>query len=202
MSNYVNIILFGPPGAGKGTQSTFLKEKYGLKHISTGDLIRKETQDETPLAAKLRALHLKEGELAPDWIVIGMVKNFILANPDVPGFLFDGFPRTIEQAKALDLMLTEARNTSITRLILLDVPRHVLIERLQKRAIIENRPDDQDIEVIEMRLNIYSDVTEPIQSYYAIQKKVSIVNGNQDQSLVSEDLTSIMNLFFSEELIN
>ncbi len=201
MTHYVNIILFGAPGAGKGTQSEFLVKKYNLKHISTGNLLRKEKQDETPLGAIAARCELK-GELVPDEIVIGMVKNFILANPDVPGFLFDGFPRTLDQAKALDAMLKEARDTQITRLILLDVPRHVLIARLQKRAEIEQRPDDQDLSVIERRLEIYHDVTEPIQSHYAQQKKVSIVNGNQDPAIVSDGLSLVMDLFFSEELID
>ena len=187
-----NIILFGPPGSGKGTQSEFLKRKYGLAHISTGDVIRHEVQNETPLAAKLKAL--PPGNLAPDEIVIAMVENFIISNKTAPGFLFDGFPRTTAQAIALDNMLSKYDQT-ITRLISLDVPRHLLIERILERGKTSGRKDDQDIDVINHRLDVYNEETMQVQSYYAKVNKVSLLNGNQPIPQVTSDIDKVMKQF-------
>lgn len=193
MKNHINIIIFGPPGAGKGTQSEFLMKEYGLQHISTGDLLRKEKLDETPLGA-LASRCEKEGKLVDDDIVIGMVKNFITVHKDAPGFLFDGFPRTIPQAIALDKMLNEI-NQSITRLISLDVPRHLLVERLLKRGETSQRVDDLNINIINNRLDIYMESTLQVQSYYANVNKVSLLNGNQELKQVTFDIDSVMKQF-------
>lgn len=194
----INIILFGPPGAGKGTQSDYLIENYGLKHISTGDIIRAEIHNETPLAAKLK--RLATGQLAPDEIVINMVENFIIANKQAPGFLFDGFPRTIPQAEALDAMLVK-NGYSITRLISLDVPRHLLVERILERGKTSNREDDKNIDVINYRLDIYEAETLPVQSHYVKVQKVSLVNGNQPIPEVKNDIDETMKKFTTPAVV-
>lgn len=190
MSNKVNIILFGPPGSGKGTQSEFLIKKYGLAHISTGDVIRREMHNETPLAAKLKPI-LADGSLAPDDIVVAMVENFVVSTKGTNGFLFDGFPRTIPQAIALDAMLAKY-DQSITRLISLDVPRHQLIERILERGKTSGRNDDQNLDIINHRLDIYAEETLQVQSYYAKVNKVSLLNGNQPIPQVTNDIDSVM----------
>ena len=194
----INIILFGPPGSGKGTQSEFLIKKYGLAHISTGDIIRKEIQDETPLAAKLR--NLPPSQLAPDEIVIGMVENFIITNKSAPGFLFDGFPRTIPQAIALDEMLGKY-NQSITRLIsLVDISREELVKRLLERGKTSGRKDDQDPKIINERLDIYDDDTLSVQAYYSNVNKVKKITGDQPIPQVTELIEKEMNNFFIPQL--
>jgi adenylate kinase len=193
MKDKVNIILFGPPGSGKGTQSEVLIKEYGLAHISTGDIIRHEIYNETPLAAKLRAL--PSGALAPDEIVIAMVENFVISTKNTMGFLFDGFPRTIHQAIALDAMLGKY-NQAITRLISMDVPHHILIERIWQRGKTSKRNDDQNLNVINHRLQIYDEETLQVQFYYSKVNKVSLLNGNQTIPQVTKDIDDVMNLLF------
>lgn len=194
-----NIILFGPPGSGKGTQSEFLIQKYGLAHISTGDVIRSEMQNETPLAAKLKPF-LANGGLVPDEIVIAMVENFVVSTKGSNGFLFDGFPRTVPQAIALDEMLSKY-NQSITRLISLDVPRHLLIERILERGKTSGRKDDQDLDVINHRLDVYAEETLQVQSYYATVNKVSLLNGNQPIPQVTNAIDSVMKNFIAPAVV-
>ncbi len=158
-----NIILFGAPGAGKGTQSTALVEKYNLKHISTGEILRKEMKDKTDLGLKAKDL-IENGILVPDEIIIGMIENIISNNKNTNGFIFDGFPRTEQQAVALDQLL-EKNGTKIDMLIELSVPDEMVVERLLLRQKLEGRADDNP-ESIKKRLEVYHTQTVPIAEYY------------------------------------
>ena len=149
----LNIVLFGPPGAGKGTQSQFLMQEYGLTHLSTGDLLRKEIADQTPLGLQAKGL-MDQGLLVPDEVVIGMIENRVNGTPDAKGFIFDGFPRTVAQAQALDALL-QKHSLAITCMISLQVEFSELKERLLKRAQIEGRADDNE-EGIARRIQEYN----------------------------------------------
>ena len=170
-----NLILFGPPGAGKGTQSTKLIEKYNLTHISTGDLFRKHLKEGTDLG-KLAQDYMSKGNLVPDQVVIDMVDDKIKSSGKISGIIFDGFPRTIPQAEALDKLLN-AKNTPITVLVELVVPEDELRKRLADRATKENRPDDAKPEVIENRINVYKAETAAVASYYKKHNKYASVIG-------------------------
>ncbi|MBM3442518.1 MAG: adenylate kinase [Bacteroidetes bacterium] len=168
-----NLILFGPPGSGKGTQSEKLISQYGFKHLSTGDLLRGEIARKTSLGLEAKSL-MDKGQLVPDAVVIGMIQNALETYPDVPGFLFDGFPRTSAQAKALDQLLA-SHNTSINMLIALHVPDDELITRMQKRAKTSGRIDDADESVLRKRLDVYRRDTMPVAAHYhALGKSLSI----------------------------
>ncbi|WP_299583733.1 adenylate kinase [uncultured Sunxiuqinia sp.] len=171
----LNLILFGPPGAGKGTQAEFLIQNFGLIHLSTGDILRHEieTKTEQGLAAKA---FMDKGELVPDHVVIEMIKNKLAANPDAKGFIFDGFPRTVDQAKALDAML-EQNQTPITGMLSLEVEKQELINRLLFRGKTSGRSDDQDVSIIENRISVYNEKTAPIKEYYEAQDKHVGING-------------------------
>lgn len=171
----LNIVLFGPPGAGKGTQSKLMVEKYQLIHLSTGDLLRSEIQAGTELGKKAKLL-MDEGKLVPDEVVIGMISNKLEANKEARGFIFDGFPRTKEQAVALDKLLT-AHEESISVMISMAVPERELIDRLLERGKESGRPDDQNEEVIQGRLTVYKEQTEMVKDYYAAQSKASEIDG-------------------------
>lgn len=171
----LNIVLFGPPGAGKGTQAEFLTRRFGLIHISTGDLLRKEIAVSTPLGLQAKCF-MDKGELVPDSIVIGMIKNKLRANSGSKGFIFDGFPRTVEQAKALDTLLNE-NGTPVSGMLSLEVAKEELIERLQHRGITSGRQDDQDVAVIETRICVYHKKTAPLKDYYAAQHKHFSIDG-------------------------
>lgn len=171
----LNIVLFGPPGAGKGTQSKLMVEKYQLIHLSTGDLLRSEIQAGTELGKKAKLL-MDEGKLVPDEVVIGMISNKLEANKEARGFIFDGFPRTKEQAVALDKLLT-AHEESISVMISMAVPERELIDRLLERGKESGRPDDQNEEVIQGRLTVYKEQTEVVKDYYAAQSKASEIDG-------------------------
>src|SRR3546814_147513 len=149
----INIILFGPPGAGKGTQSAKLIEKYALTHISTGDLFRKHLKEGTPLG-KLAQEYMNQGNLVPDQVVIDMVDDKISSAGNISGIIFDGFPRTIPQAQALEKLLAQ-KNAPIKVLVELVVPEDELRQRLADRAVKENRPDDAKPAVIENRIAVY-----------------------------------------------
>ncbi len=174
----MNLILFGPPGAGKGTQAARLIDEYKLIHLSTGDLLRAEIKQQTKLGLEAQTF-MNKGELVPDSIVIGMIENKLDANPNAIGFIFDGFPRTIPQAKALDSLL-ERKKSPITRMLALQVEKQELIERLKIRAMESNRPDDQNPEVIENRIKVYEESTAPLIYYYKDQKKFSAIAGMGD----------------------
>jgi adenylate kinase len=170
-----NIILFGPPGSGKGTQSTNLVEKYGLIHLSTGDLLRKEMKEGTPLGMEAKSL-IEKGSLVPDAVVVGMIANAVDNNPEAVGFLFDGFPRTVAQAEALDRLLSE-KNTSIATVLFLEVNQQELIERLIGRAKTSGRLDDADPEIQKRRQDVYRNETLPVAGYYQNFGKVERVDG-------------------------
>ncbi len=171
----LNIVLFGPPGAGKGTQSEFLIQKYGLVHLSTGDLLRAEIKDETPLGIEAREI-MERGDLVGDHIVIGMIRNRIEANNTAPGFIFDGFPRTRAQAEALDEMLN-SKSEPITAMLALEVPDAELVKRLLERGKKSGRPDDANEGIIRNRIAEYEKKTAPLKEYYGAQGKYKGVEG-------------------------
>lgn len=171
----INLILFGPPGAGKGTQSAKLIEKYSLTHISTGDLFRKHLKEGTPLG-KLAQDYMTKGNLVPDQVVIDMVDDKIKTSGNINGIIFDGFPRTTPQAEALDRLLA-SKNAPIKVLIELVVPENELKKRLAERAIKENRPDDAKPEVIANRISVYKGETVAVADYYKKLGKYSSVVG-------------------------
>ncbi len=171
----INIILFGPPGSGKGTQAEKLIEKYNLVHISTGDLLRAEIAANSPLGREAKSI-IDNGRLVPDEVVIGMISKKLDENPGVGGFIFDGFPRTIAQAEALDRLL-KAKNYSITRLLSLQVSEPELIKRLLNRGKTSNRTDDQDEAIVRNRIDEYRKKTMPVAEYYSKQGKLSEIRG-------------------------
>jgi adenylate kinase len=171
----LNLVLFGPPGAGKGTQSQKLIEKYGLIHLSTGDLLRGEIAQGTELGLEAKKL-MDEGKLVPDAVVIGMISHKLDANKDAKGFIFDGFPRTVAQADALDQLLS-SKNAPITGMIALEVDDEELLRRLLLRGKDSGRPDDANPEVIRKRINEYNDKTAPVAGFYKKQGKFKSING-------------------------
>lgn len=173
--NMKNIVLFGPPGAGKGTQAAFLKNIFNLVHISTGDVFRENIQHQTELG-KLAKSYMDEGNLVPDEVTIDMLKAEVAKNTSAKGFIFDGFPRTESQAKALDLYLNEIGET-INAMIALEVEENILVTRLLERGKISGRADDQDEEKIRNRFNEYNTKTAVLKDYYAAQGKYFGING-------------------------
>lgn len=171
----LNIVLFGPPGAGKGTQADFLIEKYCLRHLSTGDILRKQIAEETALGLEAKS-YMDKGFLVPDSIVIGMIKTILKEDKKAKGYLFDGFPRTVEQAKALDQLLDE-NGTPISGMCCLCVEKDELVNRLMLRGKTSGRPDDQDSSVIENRIQVFNEKTMPIKDYYLEQNKYHMIDG-------------------------
>ncbi len=170
-----NLILFGPPGSGKGTQSEKLIAKYGLKHLSTGDLLRSEIAGQTALGIEAKKI-MDKGQLVPDEVVIGMISSALDANPNAKGFLFDGFPRTSAQAEALDKLL-EHKKTSIAVMIALNVSKEELVKRLMKRGETSGRSDDTNENVIRARIAEYRNKTAIVADYYKKFDKVVMVQG-------------------------
>lgn len=170
-----NLILFGPPGSGKGTQSDQLVEKYGLIHLSTGNLLRQEIKDKTPLGLEAKSF-IDKGQLVPDEVVIGMVDSYFDQHKGAKGFLFDGFPRTVAQAKALDKLL-ELKKTEIGKVLILDVNEEELIKRLILRGKTSGRSDDSDESIQRNRQEVYKKETLPVAAHYAKGKKVTHVDG-------------------------
>jgi adenylate kinase len=170
-----NIIIFGKPGSGKGTQADFLKNKYDLYHISTGDLFRKNITTKTKLGLEAKS-YLDNGDLVPDTVTIKMLENEVLLNKDVKGYVFDGFPRTLNQAESLDFFL-ESINLNINATIALDVSEDELISRLLERGKITNRSDDQDADKIKNRFNEYNNKTSILINFYKNQDKFYSVDG-------------------------
>lgn len=171
----INLILFGPPGSGKGTQAEKLVERYELLHISTGDLFRYEMGNNTPLGQKAKE-YISKGELVPDEVTVGMLRNKVEANLDACGYIFDGFPRTIAQAEALDELLNE-NEASVSKLIMLDVPDDEIVDRILNRGKTSGRADDLDENIIRNRIEVYKSETTPVFDYYAEKNKSEKVNG-------------------------
>ena len=170
-----NLILFGPPGSGKGTQSEKLIEKYGWVHLSTGNLLREEIANQTPLGLEAKSF-MDKGQLVPDEVVIGMIRHALDTHPDAKGFLFDGFPRTVAQSEALDNLLSE-NNASINLVLALEVGREELVQRLLNRGKTSGRSDDTNEEIIRNRIIEYENKTTAVADYYAQFGKVARVKG-------------------------
>ncbi|MBL7707414.1 MAG: adenylate kinase [Chitinophagaceae bacterium] len=170
-----NLILFGPPGSGKGTQSERLVEKYGLVHLSTGNLLREEISQKTPLGLEAKSF-MDKGQLVPDEVVIGMVDSYFDKHKEAKGFLFDGFPRTVAQAVALDKLL-ELKKTEIASVLALEVGEDELVKRLLNRGKTSGRSDDTNEEVIRKRFFVYSNETTPVAEHYKKARKFHPIKG-------------------------
>ena len=186
----INIVLFGKPGAGKGTQAEFLKEKYNLTHLSTGDIFRYNIKNDTELG-KLAKTFMDKGDLVPDEVTIKMLESEVDKNPQSAGFLFDGFPRTLAQAAALDIFL-ESKNQSITATVALEADDNILVARLLERGKTSGRPDDQDEEKIRNRYDEYNQKTAPLMHYYVGQGKFHAVNGIGSIEEVTQRLSKVI----------
>ena len=191
-----NLILFGPPGSGKGTQSDKLVDKYGLIHLSTGNLLREEMAQKTPLGIEAKSF-IDKGQLVPDEIVIGMVDSYFDKHKDAQGFLFDGFPRTVAQAKALDKLL-ELKKTEIGKVLILDVDEEELIKRLILRGKTSGRSDDTDESIQRNRQEVYKNETLPVAAYYTKSKKVSNVDGMGDVDAIFTRLAAQIDKKFKQ----
>ena len=189
----LNLVLFGPPGAGKGTQSQKLIEKYRLIHLSTGDLLRNEISQGTSLGLEAKKL-MDAGILVPDEVVIGMISNKLDFNPDAKGFIFDGFPRTVAQAEALDTLLNN-KNAPILGMIALEVNDDELEHRLLLRGQASGRPDDANPEVIRKRVNEYNEKTAPVAGFYKNQHKFKSVNGIGSIDEIFNAISTVINSY-------
>jgi adenylate kinase len=181
-----NLILFGPPGSGKGTQSENIIAAFGLQHLSTGNLLRSEIANQTPLGLKAKTL-MDAGQLVPDEVVIGMVDNFMNAHPEAKGFLFDGFPRTTAQCIALDALLKQKSN-EINLVLALEVSEEELVKRLLGRGATSGRSDDTNETIIRARIQEYHDKTTAVATYYAQFNKVVSVQGEGTVDSIYADL--------------
>ena len=189
----LNIVLFGPPGAGKGTQSEKLIEKYKLTHLSTGDLFRKHLGEGTELGL-LAKKYMNQGHLVPDEVVIQMVEDKINSTPNSKGFIFDGFPRTTAQAEALDIML-QKNSMSISGMIALDVPEDILRERIKERGKTSGRVDDQDDEKITTRIKVYLSETLPVAKYYENQGKFTKIHGVGQIDEIFQNISEVIDAY-------
>jgi adenylate kinase len=186
----INIVLFGKPGAGKGTQAEFLKDKYNLVHLSTGDIFRFNIKNDTELG-RLAKTFMDKGDLVPDAVTIQMLQSEVEKNPQAAGFLFDGFPRTIAQAEALDAFLA-SKNEEITATVALEADDNILVARLLERGKTSGRPDDQDEEKIRNRYDEYNQKTAPLMHYYTAQDKFYAVDGIGSIAEVTERLSLVL----------
>ena len=186
----INIVLFGKPGAGKGTQAEFLKDKYNLVHLSTGDIFRFNIKNDTELG-RLAKTFMDKGDLVPDAVTIQMLQSEVDKNPQAAGFLFDGFPRTIAQAEALDAFLA-SKNEEITATVALEADDNILVARLLERGKTSGRPDDQDEEKIRNRYDEYNQKTAPLMHYYKDQDKFYAVDGIGSIAEVTERLSLVL----------
>ena len=186
-------VLFGPPGAGKGTQATAMVEKYNLHHISTGALLRKEIASGSPLGMKAKEL-IENGCLVPDEVVEGMIESEFRTVKGVDGFLLDGFPRTLAQADALDRLLAKT-GESVTATVSIMIPDEMIMERIKGRALKEGRADDASEDIINNRISTYHKQTEPLIEYYRNAGKYHEVDGTGNIDEVREGVFSVMQLF-------
>ncbi|MDY0198604.1 MAG: adenylate kinase [Tenuifilaceae bacterium] len=185
----LNIVLFGPPGAGKGTQSQNIIQKYNLMHLSTGDILRNAIERQTPRGIEAKK-YMDRGELAPDELVIGIIGRRLDEYRDkTNGFVFDGFPRTTFQARELDDMLKE-KGSAINLMMALEVDYDELVNRLTNRGTFSGRPDDQNIQIIKNRINIYNERTKIVKDYYKTQNKYFGINGMGTIDEIFERITS------------
>ena len=185
-----NLILFGPPGSGKGTQSDKLVAKYGLVHLSTGNLLREEIQQQTPLGLEAKSF-MDKGQLVPDEVVIGMVDSYFDKHKEARGFLFDGFPRTVAQAKALDSLL-ELKKTGISTVLALEVGEEELVKRLLNRGKTSGRSDDTNEEVIRKRFAVYINETTPVAEHYKRLKKFQSVKGEGTVDQIFDSISEVL----------
>ena len=185
-----NVVLFGPPGAGKGTQANFLKEKYNLVHISTGDVFRYNMNNDTELG-NLAKSFIAKGKLVPDEITIDMLSNELDKNCDAHGFIFDGFPRTVAQAEALGHLMDD-KDTQIDAMVALEVDDEILVERLLERGKTSGRADDADESIIRNRIKVYYNETAILKSYYEKQGKYYGVDGVGSIEEITERLSSVI----------
>ena len=192
----VNLILFGPPGSGKGTQSANIIEKYGLIHLSTGDLLRTEIGGKTPLGMEAQKF-MDQGLLVPDEVVIGMISSKLDANPEARGFIFDGFPRTTAQAEALDKLLA-LKKTAISMVLSLEVPEDELVRRLLERGLTSGRSDDANEGIVKNRIVEYHNKTAPVADHYAKFGKFRKVKGDGTVDgtfdLLSKEIEELMSV--------
>ncbi|KAA5828119.1 adenylate kinase [Algibacter amylolyticus] len=186
-----NLVLFGPPGAGKGTQAEFLKEKYNLVHISTGDVFRYNMKNDTALGMLAKSF-IEKGQLVPDQVTIDMLNAEVEKNADANGFIFDGFPRTNAQAEALDKLM-DSKDSQINAMIALEVDDEVLVKRLLERGKTSGRKDDADETVIRNRIKVYYDETAILKDYYAAQDKYFGVDGIGGIEEITERLSTVIN---------
>lgn len=185
----INLVIFGPPGAGKGTQSEKLIEKYGFVHISTGDLFRWHTKNDTPLGKRVKEI-MNSGALVPDEITISMLKEELDKNPNAKGFLFDGFPRTVAQAEALDRFMKE-NNSAIHFVVALDVTEQEVRTRIAKRKLTDNRADDAE-DKLNKRIDEYFNKTIHVLPYYKNQNRLATVNGIGDIDQIFGSICTII----------
>jgi adenylate kinase len=185
----LNIVIFGAPGAGKGTQSELIIEKYGLHHISTGDILRQEIENRTD-SGLIAQQYIDQGNLAPDQLIVDILAGILDKYPHAKGYVFDGFPRTLPQGKALDVMLS-GKGTTIAAVLCLSVEEQELVFRLLKRGEFSGRTDD-NIDVIKQRLAIYKEQTEPLKEYYKKQGKLFNIKGNNTMEDIFEQITEVI----------
>lgn len=186
----LNLVLFGPPGAGKGTQSNLLIDKYNLVHLSTGDILRSEIAEGTELGNEAKSI-MDRGDLVSDKIVIGMISSKLDNNPNANGFIFDGFPRTAAQATALDSLLQE-KGSSISAMLSLKVADDELIRRLLERGKDSGRADDKNESIIANRINEYNNKTAPLKEFYSNQNKLSEIEGIGSVEDIAQKLNSVI----------
>ena len=189
----LNILIFGPPGCGKGTQSEFLVSKYNLKHLSTGDIFRDNIKNKTNLGLEAKSF-IEKGQLVPDSVTIGMLNKEMMNINNLNGFLFDGFPRTIKQAQSLDQLLLKL-NQEISLMVCIEVPESELIKRLLIRGESSDRKDDQNKEIITNRIEIYKEQTEILKDYYLTQNKFYSVDGTSSIQEVKEKIFSLIDSY-------
>lgn len=187
-----NLVIFGAPGSGKGTQSKKITEKYGLIHLSTGDLLRAEKRSGSPLGKQIKVL-IDEGNLVPDKIIQEMVKKFVDNNKNAKGFIFDGFPRNSAQAIWLDQILKEI-DTEISMMLLLDVSEEELKKRILQRGKESGRADDADEKIIENRIKVYNKQTTPVMDYYKEKDKYNVVNGKGELEVVFQNICTALQI--------